>query len=500
MNTDTEYFYTVALERELNDLLEGREAGSSVKWKPSVSPPLTAGSTGVVWKRRQAEGQVLPVVLVVQRDDLRRLCGRFAQLRSDLSPLTAWCHLLSPRELETLDSLDRKPNLGGLEAAWTGLIVAEAKLLASLPIAKLRIAVCLATQSFSVARATAIWAHALPNSVIEKYDAANKLIRGNVPDRTDFLAGGLLRSTLFPIWNLLAALSKSGVTYTKPELEPIAASLKALLDARNHRDSVSNEAACFARPLMGSVPEAREFVTLERLTPEQRLALFDNLINHLISINQSQDQLRRIALPLVLGYLATIAAGGKPSLGLAEKHSRRWPEIMAWAYVVGSLGESVLWTSSFDGLGRLVTRELIRSFRLNDPPTCDFALDEGSVLIDPELSDPLVHLRIKQARIVTIALMPGVNIPVSVGESPGIGLRDRTPQSRKGPERKLDDTRPGLMTQLADALWPYIRGRVEEVSERATSKSVPDTAQKQGRQSGKAKQKQGSAKQLPLKK
>ena len=149
----------------------------------------------------------------------------------------------------------------------------------------------------------------------------------------------------------------------------------------------------------------------------------------------------------------------------------RWPEILAWAYVAGSLGESVLWTSSFDGLGRLVTRELTRSFRLDEPPTCDFALDEGSVLIDPKLSDPFVHLRIKQARIVTIALMPGVNIPVLIGESPSIGLRERTSQSRKRAERIPNDTKPELMAQLADALWPYIRERVEDVSGRTTVKS-----------------------------
>ena len=404
---------------------------------------------------------------------------------------------LSPQDLETPDSFDWKPNLGGLEAAWAGLVVAEARLLTEQPVAELRISACLATQSFAVARATALWVHALPDSVIEKFDAANRLIGGNVPDRTGLLAGRL-RATLFPIWNSLAALSKSTQAYTTPELEPIAASLRALLDARNHGDPVSNEAECFARPLMKSVPEAQEFVTLERLTPEQRLLLFDNLIDRLISISPHRERLRRIALPLILGYLATIAAGGKPSLQLTERHAHRWPEIMAWAYVVGGLGESVLWTSSFDGLGRLVARELIRSFRLDDPPTCDFALDEGRALIDSKLSNPLVHLRIKQARIVTIALMPGVNIPVSVGESLGAGLRQRTPQSHKGPERTLDDTRPGLMAQLADALWPYIRRHVEEVSVRAARESGPNVTQKQRRQRGKAKQVQGSVKGLPL--
>ena len=223
MNPETEYFWTVASESELNDILEGRESGNSFKWKPPVSPRLTDTSTGIVWKRRASEGQVLPLGLVVRHDDLRRLCGRFAQLRSDLSPLTAWCHLFSPNEFEALDSLDRKPSYGRCEASWTGLIVAEAQLLSSLPVAELRISACLATQSFAIARATASWAHVSPNAAIEKFDAANKLIRRNISDRTDFLSGRL-RAALFPIWNSLAALSGTGMTYTAPELEPITAS------------------------------------------------------------------------------------------------------------------------------------------------------------------------------------------------------------------------------------------------------------------------------------
>src|SRR5690606_30239228 len=139
-----------------------------------------------------------------------------------------------------------------------------------------------------------------------------------------------------------------------------------------------------------------------------RLRLFDMLVDRLDRTNE-RDFARRVGLAFLAGYLATIAAGGAPSLALTESSAQRWPEITAWAYVIGGLGERVVWSSGFDGLGRLVARELMRPLRLDEPPMCDVALDEVQVLVDPQLSDPFVHLRLKQARIVSIALLPGVN-------------------------------------------------------------------------------------------
>ncbi|KUM24510.1 hypothetical protein AU467_29985 [Mesorhizobium loti] len=87
-------------------------------------------------------------------------------------------------------------------------------------------------------------------------------------------------------------------------------------------------------------------------------------------------------LCFLAGYIVTIAAGGTPSLGLAEQVSGRWPQVLAWAFLIGSLGERVLWNSGFDGLGRLVAREMLKSFRLDEFPSCDIYLEEGEILVD----------------------------------------------------------------------------------------------------------------------
>lgn len=181
-------------------------------------------------------------------------------------------------------------------------------------------------------------------------------------------------------------------------------------------------------------------------------------MNGLNATGGDRESLRRNALLLLAGYLATVAAGGAPSLALAEGVAQRWPEVTAWAYAVGGIGENVVWTSSFDGLGRLVARELMRTLRIDDPPTCDFALDEGAILADSKLADPLVHLRVK-ARIATVALVPGVNIAIPTADAPTqeLGRRETPASARQG-----ESFSGNPMAVLAEAMWPHLRGRVED--------------------------------------
>jgi hypothetical protein len=65
---------------------------------------------------------------------MRRLCGRYAQLRSDFSPLSSWCHLLTPKLFAPMESVLRVASLQGLEAAWVGLTIAEALLSVDKPL------------------------------------------------------------------------------------------------------------------------------------------------------------------------------------------------------------------------------------------------------------------------------------------------------------------------------------------------------------------------------
>lgn len=453
--TMSEYMFAAASEEELNEIVEGRAPPNPLVWRGRRSSiRMSHGITGAIWKEvHHPRDTVRPIVLVAHTADQRRLFGRFAQLRADLSPLSAWCHIISPSRIESIDMLTRDAELSGYETAWTGLIVAEALLLANLPISKVKLAACLATQSFSVARSKALWSPIGNNDVIERYEKAQLLFRAGEP------RANRLRVALEPIWSILSTVSvDEGMS--NGELRPLVDAVRALSVARQVGDV--DEAQTFARALQEIAPEASMLYSLSALTPEQRVREFDQLLAALSQLPASGAALYRQVLAMLAGYLATVVAGGSPSLGLVAENARRWPEVMIWAYVLGSVGERVSWTSSFDGLGRLVARELMRPLRLDEAPSCDFSLDEAQVLSDPALADPLVHLKLKQSRVATVSLLTGVNVAVPIGEhrvqDARSGSADDEPYSNVNRSRAVDRNDP--WEAIADAVWPYIRSRL----------------------------------------
>lgn len=446
---------TVATEDELNELAAGRPSGAPVAWMARrENPKLAPGLTAVLWRSVGRTAQTArPLVLVSREEDQKRLFARFAQLRSDLSPLSTWCHFASPRMFEALDGPTRDVDLGGYEASWAGLVVAETLLLAERPVSKLRLPGCLATQSFAVARAHGLWGRTMARDALERFDATQRLFR----------AGGArvsrLREALEPIWAALAAVG-GGLLDTR-QLGPVVDCLQMLGEARTR--GLPDEPEAVGRKLRAALPEAEALYGFASASPEQRLKTFDLAADAHAQLSPADGSGRRTALAFLAAYVATIAAGGAPTLSLAEARSHSAPEILLWAYVLGGVGERVIWTSSFDGLGRLVVRELVRPFRADEPPTCDIGLDEAQVLVDAQLADPFVHLRLKQARVVSVALLPGVSISVAISEGPPDPSHARPDAGPSGAVAGAPrGTRGGddVVAALADALWPQIERRV----------------------------------------
>lgn len=476
-----DYRYVAASDSELDALLRGEDVSRKVDVDVLSHRPLHIGETGVLVElRTHSDRPLRPLALVARDEDVRRLCGRYAQLRTELSPLTAWCHLLTPSLLRSLDGIVQEPSFKGTEAAWSGLVVAETMLLTQMPLANIRISACLASATYAIGRTRALWRDLFVDAIVERFDAANRLCRGRNGSQKNQTRTCRVRSSFVPMWNSLSALMADSTESGQEELQPLVMALKALREARSCGDP--DEAELLVRPLLGAVPEARAFGQLAAMPPESRLGLFDELVSTLRE-SDAGAFLRHNALALTAGYLATVAAGGAASLALVDDYAEKWPELTGWAYLVGSIGERITWTSGFDGLGRLIARELQRPLRLNEAPMCDFALDEAVVLSDAQLKDPLVHLKIKQARVLSVALYPGVNIAVPIVEAVA---RESTDRSHGTPKLASNEVPLGTgrsLEVLAGALWPYIRPFV--IHETAQS-SVSEGGDQKGRRMKKA--------------
>jgi|GEM_PF-1672493 len=456
---NSEILYTEADESELDDLLSGRGLDGGAQWGQFLRPSgPRRGSTGVIWIRGNVLEPPRPLVLISHEDEIRRLCGRYSQLHSDLSPLSAWCHLITPKYLDSLDSLIRKPDLGGMQAAWTGLAVAESVLLAQKPLSSIRISACLATQSYAIARANALWGHVSLKEIRTRFDIASRICRSNSEGPKAENRATSVRQSFEPLWETLLGLSQGEYVTRAGELGPL---IEALVEFRRAKaGKLEDESRYLVRYLSQHVPEASQFERLGELSPELRLRLFDALIAGLRAAKAQHSNLQRNACALLAGYLATVAAGGATSLTLAEDIANEFPEVTGWAYLIGGIGETIVWTSSFDGLGRLVAREILRPFRLDDSPTCDFSLDEANVLVDPKIADPLVHLRIKQARILNVSIIPGVNISLPLHDSASL-VGGRGEQSQRMLVSDPTDKRDPIGA-FVDAFWPHLKIRIDD--------------------------------------
>ena len=443
---------------------------------------------------RLHKSHLKPLAIICADENVQWLCGRYAQLRSDLSPLTAWCHLLTPRFVSNLDGVVRKPKLRGAEAAWSGLAIAETSLLAGKPLASIPITGCLASATFAIGRTTAMWSDVPFDAIIERFDSANRLCRGKRGTSGNQARTTHVRSSFEPMWSCLCALSSDQRSSKRDDSNPLVLALKALQHARVSGEP--DEARQLASPLLKEVPEIEAFEQLEDMAPEARLKLFDELTGAFLETD-AKAIVRRNALALSIGYLATVAAGGTASLSLVEAYADTWPELTGWAYLIGGIGERITWTSGFSGLGRLVARELQRPLRLDDAPTCDFAFDEATVLSDMELKEPLVHLRIKQAKIVSVALFPGVNIVIPLLEAPATTTGDRNfpTSTRIAQWSQISDGSETLLETIALGLWPYLRPLVVQ---EMLHRSNPKNRGSGGSQRPRRKRKAATNSQLPL--
>lgn len=432
-----ELFFVVAEEEQVNDIVTGLYTGASQPWSYRQYTKISGDEVGIVAKGNGHSDQVQPLAFVVPEDSHRRLFTRFASLRSEFSPLTSWSHILNRRLFEHMEDTKRLPSLSNLDASWSGLVVAEAVLLAGRSPDKLKIASCFATATFAVARAVALWPSLSANEIRDKYHECNRLIRGGTTPNLQ------ITKRLEHIWTSLLEAGE-GAAY------PASRTTSAILALQEARDTKSGSEHAALFDVFSSWPEFSFLRELDTLGPEDRVHLFDHLIGELKSSGKVGE--RRELLAFAAAYITTVAAGGTPSLSLAEQVAPEWPEVLAWAYVIGGIGERVTWTSSFAGLGRLIWRELSRPLYLDEPPICDFAFDEALFLVDRQLSDPLVHLKVKQQRLLSVALYPGVNISVPLSEAV-----EQAPNSNRAPapnrsSRELD--------QLVNALWPLIEDRL----------------------------------------
>ena len=155
MMTSEPKFYCASVSRQdLAEVLRGRRADKPAPLQPRLLPRLSSKEALVIW----ADESIRPCIIGVSDNDRQELFSWATVFHRDLSPLSSWCHVLSPDEINRLSGLGKwQPQLNGLEAAWAGAAVAEAMILSRRNFDSISLPTCLATDNFAIARTAALY-------------------------------------------------------------------------------------------------------------------------------------------------------------------------------------------------------------------------------------------------------------------------------------------------------------------------------------------------------
>lgn len=433
--TNPEFFFAHLGREELANVLGGARPAQLQAIGVGRLPRMSAGDTIVFWAPEARR----PSVIVVRQEDRDELFNWASTYHRDLSPLTSWCHVLTPDEMARLssDGARSRADLLGFEAAWAGAAIAESMVHSQRSYEAISVPACLATDTFAVARAASLYgSQSALSDTIGKLDKVRERIRKG-PNRWR-------PAESIPISVLLRLLPVAPLP--RSHLEEVLATICLKIHNRPEEDS-GNILAENLRELSQFAPQIRSFNTIDDMPAERRVRLLREIPSW---IKEGRNHDERNILTFFAGYIISRVGGAERDLRLAEGFGSLYPLVLTWAAVLGGLGASFYWSDAFGGIGRLVARELARSVDVLEAPTADISADELLVLAVRD--GGVVRFRTALRHVATVSLRPGVVVQFSTTDD------DRTVRSELVRTPPVDPLIPGSSQtrQLAEQLFPHL--------------------------------------------
>lgn len=465
---DQDTFQALVTRRDLGEVLRGRRPANTVPMlERGTLPRLSSRDALAVWT-----GQSLrPCAIFVADEDRQELFAWLYSFQRDLAPITSWCHVLPASEIGRLGPRGfREADLVGFEAAWSGAIIAEAMILSGRGFEEISLASCLATETYAIARTAALYgAKAALSESLDQLEATRTRIQRSADKNTKL-------ATRLVIEVLLRLL---------PDAPPPANGMIGLLveacKGLNSRTGSSGDSPEISPRILQQIatrfPELSALASMNALSAEDRV----RLLRQMRGLAATADVEQRQILLFTAGYVISRIGGAERDLRLAETFASARYDVLTWATILGGLGAEAYWTDAFHGIGRLVSRELLRPFRFSDSPTCDISIDELLVLESDEFSTR-VKFRTASRNAVMLALRAGVVVHALPPEDER--GRQKAPETRASTASTIsanlrvgDDARSlhMLAEQLMPFLSPLIRAEVAKLKERRPTKKSPPT-------------------------
>lgn len=222
-----------------------------------------------------------------------------------------------------------------------------------------------------------------------------------------------------------------------------------------HRDiksdiqaSPNNSSSGVFEEIRDIAPQLSGLQSIDEISAEQRVKSLRDL--SILANKASSDGLQSIYF--AAGYIISRIGGAERDLRLAETFEHGYPIVLTWAAVLGGLGATTYWSDAFGGIGRLVARELSRSFDICEPPSSDISADELFVLAGPDRRGAKFRTASRQSASVSLRL--GVVTQLSFVEEE---RKSEPSRPVSAPQSTADVVENRRNLNLAEQLFPFIK-------------------------------------------
>ncbi len=340
---------------------------------------------------------VLPQVIVASPEVANDLFAWLGTYAPSYRPLTAFAHVIDHDVARQIDP-KHTPSLGALEGACVATILCEV-----LPHANGDEVFGTALEScgFVIARALSV--------------GYAGVLKDRLRNFWYILHGQPVPPHCEEVWSVITHLTKNSSSswlpgmYTVGDTTPTARIVEyvsLLRDGRTIPDDVLLQS--IAVDQRQHLPESLGLMEGPR---EQRVAAFEHVSGSLMQ----GDSRTIMSRAFVLGYLASrIAPGTLEHLSLLRALENRLPGVMLWYGLCAGLSGGTELVQRLGSVGNRILRELRRRESLFDPPRCDVAISELTVL--KRSSEPTAISGLASAGRLIVELLPGVNATVRIGK------------------------------------------------------------------------------------
>lgn len=399
---------------------------------------ISSKSHLLVWHEQSPR----PIAIVVPPQSRDDLLAWLVTFHSDLAPLTSWCHLVSSEDFTRYyQEVLRFPSLNGLETGWLGAIIAEAMASSNRDVETLSLSACLATDTFAVARTAALYGAKNALSSLERLDAAKQSLQPkHVVERS---------KSRLPV-EVLLSLMPGGPAPSSRNISIIVDACKSLAISGDDAPTINNMAV---RELAQVSPLFDQVAGIEKMPAENRIRLLRKIKEATLGAFPGDNELYNF----VAGYIISRVGGAERDFRLADDFRDRG-EVLTWTAISGGLGVETFWTNAFGGLGRLLAKELLRPFSLCEFPDADISGDELRHL---EARAGRPSFRTSSRNAAVIALRPGVNVTIALGEVERPPTRNSSPPLKESAQAQLSlDINQGQIEMLVERLLPLLESRL----------------------------------------